>query len=341
MIIVCIGASCSGKSTYARRLEKEGYHYINFEKMWNYTKKPIEEFLLELTNIVKSGTGNFVIDGYPITIDKKCIRLKEYIDVEFAVLFAPVWMIRERQKSRRIEAVDMGIEKWYTPLSEDRIKKAYGYFLNMIDISHTKFINSTDLEFTSVEHEEFEKILNGDKKVDIKIYLDSLDIEHYNKYYQSIDGVIQGESKTELTWDKIKDLVDWKRKKVLDIGCNHGYISFKVKEEGAKEVTGIDIHPHALNTARIIRGQKRINVVFRCEDIDENERYDIALILNVLGHIKNKKEFLEKAFKVAKQVVFETKVFEIKESAEHRKKEGKTIVVIPSTSYLDGDENGK
>ena len=73
------------------------------------------------------------------------------------------------------------------------------------------------------------------EKENFKKYLDTLS---YDKYYQDIECInFIGYTKSSKTWDNIKDLVDWKDKKVADLGCFHGYFSFKSAKTSAKKFT--------------------------------------------------------------------------------------------------------
>jgi SAM-dependent methyltransferase len=68
-------------------------------------------------------------------------------------------------------------------------------------------------------------------------------------WFQSFDwGPKRADSK--LVWDAI-NTVDWKNKKVLDIGCNYGYFSFHASKEGAF-VDAVDTNKNTLNVAKTI-----------------------------------------------------------------------------------------
>jgi 2-polyprenyl-3-methyl-5-hydroxy-6-metoxy-1,4-benzoquinol methylase len=81
---------------------------------------------------------------------------------------------------------------------------------------------------------------------------------------------------------------------VLDIGTNHGLISFEFARQGASLVHGCDIHRQGVDTARGIFAELRIASRFEVVDLtagpavletafdpDYRRRYDIVLFLGV------------------------------------------------------------
>jgi len=56
------------------------------------------------------------------------------------------------------------------------------------------------------------------------------------------DKIIKGFRGTSITWDKIKNKVDFKNKVILDIGCSTGYFLIQSLLNGASGVFGIDLN---------------------------------------------------------------------------------------------------
>lgn len=85
-----------------------------------------------------------------------------------------------------------------------------------------------------------------------------------------------------------RDLTGWK---VLDIGCNAGYYSFRVAKWGA-EVTGIDLDERYLKQARWAAEVYGVEDRVRFEKMQvydlahSEERYDLVLFLGVLYHLR-------------------------------------------------------
>ncbi len=88
----------------------------------------------------------------------------------------------------------------------------------------------------------------------------------------------------------IKSKVDVKGKKILDIGCNTGYILFDLLDSGAADVTGFEGKPlcsEFLNKAVALFGEEQRfhfhNRYFEFDEVKEN--YDVTVLLNVLHHV--------------------------------------------------------
>ena len=96
-------------------------------------------------------------------------------------------------------------------------------------------------------------------------------------------------------WQEVLTILeDPARKRVLDIGCNAGYMSFEVKKMGASYVLGIDANLGAtvsfLDQASLCREALGLNVDFReasLFDFAPDEPFDIVLFCGVLYHLEN------------------------------------------------------
>jgi len=83
-----------------------------------------------------------------------------------------------------------------------------------------------------------------------------------------------------------------KNKKIIDYGCNEGYLTNAIKKMNPmNEVCGADINEYALKSAKKrykgIKFYKTDNVSFK------KKRFDIAVISHVLEHIKEREKFME------------------------------------------------
>lgn len=92
-------------------------------------------------------------------------------------------------------------------------------------------------------------------------------------------------------WRLIKDELDWKGKRTLDIGSYTGYFSHKIAKLGAN-VTGIEIDDKRLDQAKMINILLESNVGFLHADFFEylkDKKFDCILFFSVLHWIlKNK-----------------------------------------------------
>ena len=96
---------------------------------------------------------------------------------------------------------------------------------------------------------------------------------------------------TEHRWSFIKDFLprDLKEMRVLDVGCNAGFYSFKMRELGAEYVLGIDFE-HYIKQACFIKDlTKTTDVDFEVNSIyslSTPARFNITLCLGLLYHLK-------------------------------------------------------
>lgn len=139
-------------------------------------------------------------------------------------------------------------------------------------------------------------------KAAFKLYVGGL---KYDKNYQDIEYIdFIGYSESFKTWNAIKNLVDWKDKRVADLGCFHGYFSFKIAQLGGK-VVGMDRSPEVLATTDILNKVYGNIIETRLWSGGDlvSEDFDVALCLNALHHFGDE----EKALKNIKSkfVVFE------------------------------------
>jgi len=145
---------------------------------------------------------------------------------------------------------------------------------------------------------------------DLKTKFFNIPPEFCERNYQDIEclGFI-GYSKSFETWDLIKDLVNWKGKTVVDIGCCRGYFCFKAEELGAKCI-GLDSCPPALETANDIKDVTGSKVVFKVwTDTGVIPDCDITLCFSVLHHLKDKEAFIAKIH--SELVIFKVNLNEV------------------------------
>ena len=137
-----------------------------------------------------------------------------------------------------------------------------------------------------------------------KVYLNSCD---YDKMYQDIEYInMVGYSQSFKTWEAIKGLVEWKDKKVADLGCFHGYFSFKIAELGGKP-TGMDRSATVLKTTEMLNEVYGFPITTKVWVGGElvSEEFDVSLCLNMLHHCEDEEKTLQNM--KSKMAVFEVK----------------------------------
>jgi len=96
---------------------------------------------------------------------------------------------------------------------------------------------------------------------------------------------------------------------VLDIGCGNGALTYDLSKK-AKRIIGIDLNKKNIKIAE----EKYFapNIKYIIGDVTENlpdERFDAIILSNVLEHIENRIEFLEKIKKMAPKILIRVPMF--------------------------------
>mgnify|MGYP001270527162 CR=1 FL=1 len=94
-----------------------------------------------------------------------------------------------------------------------------------------------------------------------------------------------------------------KNLKILDIGCGGGLISEPMTRLGAK-VTGIDASVKNIEVAKLHARKNDLEINYLNtvpEDLDEEDKYDVILNLEVVEHVENLDLYLSSCFKLLKK----------------------------------------
>jgi len=117
--------------------------------------------------------------------------------------------------------------------------------------------------------------------------------------YYSIDisGInFPGERPWIIRWERIRRSLDFKGKRLLELGCNMGLLSIHAKLSGAAACLGIDIDKEILRAAELASRAFGTDVVYRQLDLadsfpweEELSGFDVVSALSVLHWVKDKK----------------------------------------------------
>ena len=103
---------------------------------------------------------------------------------------------------------------------------------------------------------------------------------------------------------KLKSKGDYlKGLKILDIGCGGGLISEPMSRLGAK-VTGIDASEKNIEVAKLHAKKNSLDINYlntSPEKLDELEKYDIVLNLEIVEHVENVNLYIKSCNKLLKQ----------------------------------------
>ncbi len=129
------------------------------------------------------------------------------------------------------------------------------------------------------------------------LYLLTSKHSHYQRMPQFLEGSIDPAALGK-QWNRYEKermsyftgKIDFKGKKVADIGANTGYFTFEAIERGAGQVVSYEGNPTHADFLRIAAKEFGKNILVRGEMLDfqtklQDGPFDIVLLLNVLHHV--------------------------------------------------------
>ena len=302
--IFVTGLSGSGKTFFAKQYSKQ-FHvkYFDFDTNWKYQSSEEEEY----HKTIKKYPKKFITDAIPYTCTNNQLNFLNYYNkYKNNIKIICICCTNKNQYDERLK------NKFFK--NKIQAYKDYNnfYFVTLKNIFsklNIEYFDSCTNEFIS-ENELYKRIewINENNikqllKNELKIHLDS---QEYDKYYQDIECInFKGYSESFKTWENIENLIDWKGKKVADLGCFHCYFSFKIAKKGAI-VTAFDNNNNVLETANWINEiNGNIINIKKWEGGEEiSSDYVVSLCLNVLHHFPDMKKTLQNI--KSKIVIFET-----------------------------------
>ncbi|WP_440120775.1 class I SAM-dependent methyltransferase [Tenacibaculum sp. Ill] len=130
-------------------------------------------------------------------------------------------------------------------------------------------------------------------------YDDNDFFESYGKMPRSIDGLNSAGEWSVLQ----KMLPDFLNKNVLDLGCGYGWHCIYAKQQGAKNVTGVDLSKKMID--RAIENSKKLAINYiqtAIEDINfKSEEFDIVISSLAFHYLKDLKPVFNKINKTLKK----------------------------------------
>ena len=318
-LIITIGDYGAGKTTCAKWYAKNNNGlFIDFELLYFVDQETgadrFDVFIERLASTIQQSSKTlFVMDGYKAITggydkiaDPTFTYLRDSIkcDIQLCLCFSAPHVVRQRQIAKASHVSER------LPRDESEIKRiTYSlYGLAASSGSDSLFVDTTD-GFHMVDGDDWPQHWEE------LIFLSELDKRQHDKYYQDIElpsgMVIPGYSQSRETWARLSQLIDFKDKEVLDIGCFHGFICFKAEESGAEKVHGLELNQDAIETARQVAWLRKSSVRFYQGDVvtfKADQVYDIVLALNMLHHVSDLGMALGNLFRTGRQVVFEIPV---------------------------------
>lgn len=125
-------------------------------------------------------------------------------------------------------------------------------------------------------------------------------MDYYDHISRGYEGLYREEQ--EEKWEVLKDYVDVRGKKVLEVGCGTGIITEKL--QGAKELTAVDRSRKMIEVAK----EKGINAKFLVADAMElpfkDDEFDLVVSVTMLQDLEDPLKAVEEMKRVGKKVVF-------------------------------------
>ena len=315
---ILIGAGRAGKTTYGKLLEKQGYEYIALDDIFQYCDKEegYESFIKVVADKVnKNPNKNFVLDGYCIYYDNHFSKIKEQIKhhtIIPVVIYSDFKVIKERiEKTKEANEIKKDYEMLIRKFYKTRL-------IYECDVTELEFVDMTN-EPKGISYKELiDKIITPKDVIEVmKNNVDRPHSPHYQTIEMPFNFVIGGNNMNHehISWDRIKPLYDFRNKKVIDLGCQNGFFSFKVKESGARLVHAVDKSKESVNTAMEIAMVKGLPIKFWVMELiseEFKEKYDCALLLNVIHHFKEPIKMCEKVFKICNTLILEIMINQTK-----------------------------
>jgi len=307
-VIILFGPMGTGKSDYARTIaKKNSYELMDFDETFSHMfGNKFEPFFNYVLTRIRKSKKTVVIDGWFAWDENEMHSVKllgkiNNIKVNWIHVFTSEWMTKKRyyektdkdpMEARRL--IELSIER----ASPSNVKY------------ECTFIDSTDFKYNKCRYDDY--LLRfydmPDADTEAKLLKDIGDAERYQNIKLPSGKTTGGYTDCEKSWEQIKELVDWKGKNVLDVGCHWGYFCHKIKNASARSMTGIDVSEKTIGIAKRIRDILNSNVVLKKQDIEMKEltsHYDVILLLNTLHHLRSPFHVLRRIFRHSDETVIE------------------------------------
>lgn len=146
----------------------------------------------------------------------------------------------------------------------------------------------------------------------------------------------------ENLYNALKKELIFTKKDCLDIGCNAGYFSFKLAEQG-NSVLGVDIQQ---SRAKVIAQANFVESIYKTgakfKELDfmklSDKQYDVVLFLGVLYHLYDYEQGMDKVCSLVKSggiILLETAIQPVTEFFPNGMPKDKTTFFKPSKDWVN------
>lgn len=292
MLTILLGDYGSGKTTTAKWLAKQNGGIHLRSEMLVRGDLPLADKLKE---IMKPDT-DYYLDGWNGNYHYGDLPAILGVKVKYIVCMATPERIRKAQHEKNPTNAEMP-----RPVEHIKITTQYAMAIATTYDDEPLFADTTSHPVTFWTKEQWLS-----RWMEINLYSRLKDKGEYQDI-ELTDRYITGLSQSYKTWQRLDAMVAFRGKSVVDLGCNYGFFCFKAEQAGAINVTGIDISPSALATARSIAMVKNSKVHFVVAELKKHTPpyADIAMALNTLHHLDYDKGLLNLIFQRSNKVILE------------------------------------
>jgi len=321
-LIVLRGVMGAGKTHFSEQFVKENnYELIDYDGLFRVHNKDYKETLKSFIELVNASDKDIFCDGWFHPQD--LTKVKDRVIEKWMIYASPEVCFK-----RFCKRVKLNSPKGY---NVDIVLSVYPKIFLIKD--YDKIIDYTN-EPEEITREEVERRFNSflNKKKECTELANYIK-DKFDYYYQGFKfdcGVEtiglrgkNGDFLTDLSFREILKHVDFKGKRVLDLGCNIGYFCLKAKEHGAASVMGVENADRYLDIANKLKKVLNLDVTFIKENIITMEypKSDIIFLLSIVHHFEKPFDVFRKAFKSCDTLLVEIDL------PRDKKKEIETAVV--------------
>jgi len=333
-LVYIIGASHAGKTTYAKELAHrcDGY-YLEFDRIWNYQHTVSQQWgrVSSIIEMAMAEHGFVILDG---------------------AMYEGIWSLHETFPEARpiLAYTDYKIltQRFghMPPYDEDRIKDdMVSMYQSLINYYPSIVVSNDGAEHPSPQ--AFFAYLGNPWHQRMTDWLMShIDAMEGDMGYTPIQlGATKrpGYERTLETWQTIKDLVDWKRRYVIEYGPHLAYAALHLYGLKAESVYLVEQSAPACNALKkMAHYLGRQNVEIINEDMLSYEvkiKPDVVMCLNMFYSLQDKKAGAQKLFtNKPRHIIVETNPEDFVPINEEANRQGYLRHTYPGRTNCNGHD---
>lgn len=360
-VVVIAGAPAAGKSTAAQKLRDDyGYALLSLDAVNVEVRESlgidVEELRQPRTEIFSAFRScfgklvrarrfqNLVIEGARISHPHifeafRAAVVMAYSEYTFFKFFYlnpdreqryEQYLLRQARLAK--EAAKLGGEQGKRKLEvlKNEVKKGFCDYLEPVLPGFDVVESSDDIFGWAGKHADAVHPSLNEEHMDLIRFIAESGAP--NPFYQTIEvggkTVVQGFTDSVRSWENILEMeMDFSGKTLCDIGCMHGYYSFKCEEKGAIP-TGYDVAASSIAICNEVARYRNSVSTFEVCDVTKGlgRDFDMVMALNVLHRVSDMQAALKHIFEGSKEFLFEAGKKQLAEITETGKEHGFKLI---------------